>query len=810
MPPLSLPAERLFQLRSQLGDGWSDNYGAVHLAARHAGLNLEGQPYFLRGMWQHGVIGPWQEHAPETLAFATPHLARWPMFVAREEQVSALRAAGARDVAAIGMPFAYVPPSGLPRAKGSLLVVPTHTLAGAVFEDRRPFQRYADYIKSIAPRFSRVVVCVHPSCVKNGLWINEFSKLGIEVVTGAKVNDINSLARMRALFDQFEFVTTNGWGSHVAYALACGARVSIHGDPIEESPETYRNWLRQDKTWADRPDLLDAVHNPDVFRRRREFLARLHSEPDQAEADVAWGEWWIGAAHKFSPDAMRAALARWIDVDWRQIPDGANVAPGRRRRLFVCHEASRTGAPINLLNFLRWLRAETDQGFDILLGQDGPLKAELLKVAPVLDASAIPFLKPRLSGYSLIYANTVCCGRLVAKLGGALPPVVTHVHELDCAYDIMGPVLMDAVRAQSRRFLACGEQVKERIVARLGVAPDIVDVTPETCAPEQARALARSAPLAVQPAWPADACVFLACGTCDVRKGADVFLQVAARVRARWRSPRPLRFAWLGMREESHFTRHLRDDARKLGLHASIDWIQSVENPFPFLARARAFCLASREDPYPLVMLEAAALGVPTVAFRGSGGGEDFCERGAGVASPYLDADRMADELLALAEDDARQAALGRAARDLVESRHAIDRVAPELHSLLLGYESAAWPAAEPIERVCERMSPDQPADWTRYLHARRAASGIVDQAKKLAARGDRAAAAKTLVNAASKSVGLGDPVLILGSLVAFGDALAEHEPAQGKYLIGEAEKIASARGLLCDDFRAPAWLAAA
>lgn len=806
MSTITLPPEKLFSLRSTLENGWSDNYGAVHIAARYAGLELEGQPYFLRGVWQHGVFGPWQENVPETLAYATPLFTKWPLFVARAEQVAALRAAGAGEVAAIGMPFAYVPPSGLQRQAGALLVVPTHTLVGATFEDRRPFERYAAYINSIAGRFSRVVACVHPSCQQNGLWITEFARHGIEVVAGAKVNDLQSLPRVRALFDQFEYVTTNGWGSHVAYALACGAKVSIHGESIEDSPEARRNWLKRDVTWASRPDLLEAVHNPEVFARRRAYLERLYREPHLAEADVAWGEWWIGAGHKLSPADVRSWLARWVDTDWKFARGAAGMETGRTRRLFICHEASRTGAPINLLNFLRWLRTETEQGFDVLLGKDGPLKDELLKVATVFDPNALPGLRPRLAGYTLIYANTVCCGRLISRLGAALPPVVTHVHELDCAYDIMGPAMMSQMLTQSRRLLACSEQVKARLSARFGVPAEEIDVTPETCAPAEVRELAKAPPQAAL-SWPADTFLVVGCGTCDVRKGADLFLQVAARVRRGWHDARPLKFVWIGLREECNFSRHLRDDTRKLGLDAVVEWWPVWKNPFPLLQRATVFCLSSREDPYPLVMLEAAALGVPVVAFKDAGGGEDFCARGAGVSVPYMDQDGMAAELLALAGDMARCGRLGAEGRRLVEERHETGVVAAALQARLCAWERGGWPAPQTLAQTCARYPAKAGADWGAYLAVVRFAGEAITQARRQVAAGDRAGGAKHLVQSASRALSVGDAGLIVVGLAVLGEALAAIEPSQGKYLLGEAEKMASSRGLVWDDYRTPVWL---
>ena len=42
--------------------------------------------------------------------------------------------------------------------------------------------------------------------------------------------------------------------------------------------------------------------------------------------------------------------------------------------LFICHDACRTGAPLLLLNMLRWLKANSDLSFEVLLMKDGQYK----------------------------------------------------------------------------------------------------------------------------------------------------------------------------------------------------------------------------------------------------------------------------------------------------------------------------------------------------------------------------------------------------------------------------------------------------
>src|SRR5436190_14793250 len=59
-----------------------------------------------------------------------------------------------------------------------------------------------------------------------------------------------------------------------------------------------------------------------------------------------------------------------------------------RRVLFVSHDAMRTGAPVLLLHFLRWLRANTSIDFEVVLRRAGELSAEFAALAPVWHGEA--------------------------------------------------------------------------------------------------------------------------------------------------------------------------------------------------------------------------------------------------------------------------------------------------------------------------------------------------------------------------------------------------------------------------------------
>jgi glycosyltransferase involved in cell wall biosynthesis len=99
-----------------------------------------------------------------------------------------------------------------------------------------------------------------------------------------------------------------------------------------------------------------------------------------------------------------------------------------------------------------------------------------------------------------------------------------------------------------------------------------------------------------------------------------------------------------------------------------------------YIAAFDVFALVSREDAFPLAIMEAAAVGVPTVCFDGAaGGGCEFVEADAGRVVPYLDLDAMAERVLEFLRDDELRSRLGQRARRKVRERYDISVMAPKL-----------------------------------------------------------------------------------------------------------------------------------
>jgi glycosyltransferase involved in cell wall biosynthesis len=110
----------------------------------------------------------------------------------------------------------------------------------------------------------------------------------------------------------------------------------------------------------------------------------------------------------------------------------------------------------------------------------------------------------------------------------------------------------------------------------------------------------------------------------------------------------------------------------------------------PYLAALDAFVLPSYWEGLPIAVLEAMAMGVPTVASAVNGTPEAIRDGETGLLVPPYDAPALADAIARLAGEPETRERLGAAARALAEERFGIERMVDELEAL---YEGAARPA---------------------------------------------------------------------------------------------------------------------
>jgi predicted O-methyltransferase YrrM len=268
-------------------------FGDAWVATKYCGL--QEIPSQISGEWQHGHIIPERNMHPE-FVIGSDGLSRLRKnanyLVSRQDQVNYLKSENYTRVYAIGLPMIYVEKPNVSRIKDSLLIMPMHTLEETTenFDE----EAYLRYIDSISDKFSYILCCLHKACFTKKYWIDLFEKRNIEVIQSADVEDANSLDRLAYLFSRFEFVTSNEFGSHLAYASFFGAKPSIAGPRASWKKDDYK----QLTFYKNAPELLDILQD----WREKDFIKEcypfLFCEPYLAKTQQEWANFQLGLKHK--------------------------------------------------------------------------------------------------------------------------------------------------------------------------------------------------------------------------------------------------------------------------------------------------------------------------------------------------------------------------------------------------------------------------------------------------------------------------------------------------------------------------------
>ena len=125
----------------------------------------------------------------------------------------------------------------------------------------------------------------------------------------------------------------------------------------------------------------------------------------------------------------------------------------------------------------------------------------------------------------------------------------------------------------------------------------------------------------------------------------------------------------------------------KLGLNDRVSFEGFQENPYKYLARSTVFVLSSLYEGFPNVLLEAMALGIPSVATRCPTGPDEIITEGVdGILVPPADEKAIADAIKKLLLDEDLRKRLSEAGKRRIQD-FAVEKIVKQ-------YEDA-------IESVC-------------------------------------------------------------------------------------------------------------
>lgn len=378
--------------------------------------------------------------------------------------------------------------------------------------------------------------------------------------------------------------------------------------------------------------------------------------------------------------------------------------------LFVSHKANRSGAPLLLLDIVKEFKKRSAIPFQVLMMEDGELAHEFkllgetfiwskkattksaffplvlsklfLRARGVARAMGILF---RLRGTSLIFFNTVSNGHIFKKLLFLKCKHICYVHELEAAiHNTTSKESLEVVLKNTSLFIACSKAVKANLVTRHAIAENSVQVLPTPV--ERTYRNKKDYEAFINSFMEhhkicAGAILIGVVAPNEWRKGFDLFLPLISIYTSMYPASN-VYFVWKGFRKDSLSTFFNLYDYKKFALNNCV-LLPHGEDSIETMACLDIHLLISREDPYPLVVLETASFGIPTVCFIDAGGSPEFIEEAAGISVPYGNLIMMANALHRLAEDGALRQTMGKNAQEKLQQRHAAKKVMPAFISAI-------------------------------------------------------------------------------------------------------------------------------
>ena len=370
-------------------------------------------------------------------------------------------------------------------------------------------------------------------------------------------------------------------------------------------------------------------------------------------------------------------------------PTMANRSSQRKPLLFVGHDGIQAGSEVVLLEIIKWFFEHTNREIKVLLLSPGPMSnfyAEYADtyVLPEYRVDSKDELAEFLSNdFEFCYINTVVAGILFdfleqnnISLNG---DVVAHIHEMEKVINenIEG---FNKLAHSAKHFISASPATTETLINTFALSSDSVTTVPafiRVLDPDlsglDALKLTAREELQLRP----ESFVIAGCGTVYWRKGPDLFLETARKVLEN--NTADIQFVWIGPGPDlEELSSSLTDEEQK-----NISFVGSKNNANELLAAADLFFMSSREDPFPLVVMEAAQHKVPSICFSETTGITDFIQDDAGVCLPDMNLDRAAELITSLSEDKVRVSELGSNARDRLMSAYTTEKQCLNIYSVL-------------------------------------------------------------------------------------------------------------------------------
>ena len=357
-----------------------------------------------------------------------------------------------------------------------------------------------------------------------------------------------------------------------------------------------------------------------------------------------------------------------------------NISKTSKPLLFVGHDGIIAGAQTVLLEVVRWFATHTTRRVKTLLLDSGPMANDYVKYGEVYvlfnkQVDDVDKFKSFLNeDFEFVYLSTVVSGIFLKLLRESEikinADIFANIHEMEKVLDIF-PEEMHELQRQTKHWISGSPESTKVLIDKYKISKEQLTTVPAFIKPitkqEDSKNLFKDEVRNLLKLNDDDF-VVMGCGTVYWRKGPDIFVETAKKLKRI--VSKNIQFVWIGDGEDRQKIESSLTAQEKKYIH----FIGHQENAALLLAAADVFFLSSREDPFPLVVLLAAQHHVPTVCFKEATGITEFVQEDAGCCLSKIDSDSAAQTLKTLMDDNTRLLDFGIKAHERVFSLYTSDK----------------------------------------------------------------------------------------------------------------------------------------
>lgn len=367
-----------------------------------------------------------------------------------------------------------------------------------------------------------------------------------------------------------------------------------------------------------------------------------------------------------------------------------------KKILFISHNATRSGAPIYLLGFIKWLNEHYKLESIILLKDGGELQKDFECIGKTYNWSAhftssntvekvlskIGVKKLSISYQNrikrniiswqpdFVFSNTIVSNELTYIFKQILNcPFVAVFHEMLFSAQFYYPnALSKSLISIYHKIIAINSDIKKYLVNDFAFEENNIKIISPFIVIDDEKSLRSNQPkkkfevlLSGFPGW---------------QKGFDLLSNLIANLKYKHPNVK-VKFIWLG-EVASNIKLMFIYELDKIEANHYISFAGNVSNMSEYYSSASLFLSLSREDTFPTACIEAASYGLPVIAFEKSGGIVDFISNGVGYTVPFLDVDAIASKISFLYHNKFDYNEMVEKSK-LLSEQYVIARVAPKI-----------------------------------------------------------------------------------------------------------------------------------